>query len=512
MRFNSGKSIEMPNGKEQAPGISRRTTPSGWRTISKPFSATVRVLVNQPALLSVFILFLTTLSSCTTSSPQPPNIIVMLIDDAGYADFDFMAPGDLQTPNIDRLANQGMIFTDAHVSASVCGPSRAGLLTGKYQQRFGYECNPPATGVGLPGAEVTLAEALKERGYKTAAIGKWHLGDLPGMVPTAQGFDYTYTFLAGHRQYFPSDRDDAPGSRKRIIENGKHVTFEGYLTDVLGEKAADFIQAHGENPFFLYWAPNAVHTPMQATEEDLARFENHPRQALAAMTWSLDRAVGKITQKLEEEGLLENTLIFFLSDNGGATNNQSSNGPLNGFKGNEFEGGHRVAFFVHWPGTIVKPSRFPGLTSSLDIYATSLEVSGVQELPSGMDGVSLLPFLKGEKQGHPHEKLFWRKDHMAAVRVFNHKLIRVDSLGHRLYDLENDLGERNDLGALNSTKTAELLKELASWEVDKMEPLWEEGALWDEITWLIHQDLFENKTPQVTNPRQLREMKNKQKE
>ena len=233
-----------------------------------------------------------------------PNIIVILVDDAGYADFGFMGSKDLLTPHIDQLANAGMVFTDAHVSASVCAPSRAGLLTGRYQQRFGFECNALAHFEGIDPNQMTIAEALRPTGYKTAVFGKWHVGDLPQARPNNRGFDYSWAFLSGARDYFPNENQDVEGHLKSIRENDRFTTFDGYLTDVLANKAMEFIEANKTSPFFIYWSPNAVHTPMQATEVDLKKFEGHPRQHLAAMTWALDRAVGKLVSKLQTENLL----------------------------------------------------------------------------------------------------------------------------------------------------------------------------------------------------------------
>ena len=457
----------------------------------------------------ILLLSLLTLvvSSCSTlEKPDLPNIIVLLVDDAGYADFGFMGSEDLQTPNLDELAKGGMIFTDAHVSATVCAPSRAGLLTGKYQQRFGFECNALTHFSGIDTAQATIAEVVKTAGYKTAAFGKWHVGDIPEARPHRRGFDYSWTFLSGARSYFPNEIEDQEGHIKSIRENDQFTTFEGYLTDVLGQKAVEFIDQNKQSPFFIYWSPNAVHTPMEATEEDLAKFAGHPRQKLAAMTWSLDRAVGQIKRKLEQEKLLDNTLIFFLSDNGGASSNQSSNLPLKGYKGNKYEGGHRIAFFAHWPKIIPEGQTFTGLTSALDIFATALDVSGAQLEDDSIDGVSLLPFFKGEKTGNPHGKLFWRKEGMAASRHGSKKLIRVDSLGYRLYDLTTDLGESQDLSLSDTIQLEEMVDDLRSWEGQLMDPLWVESFEWNEVTWWVHHDLFNNQKVRATNPAQLKRL------
>lgn len=463
------------------------------------------------ASLVVLAVLFSGIMSCQVSQSKKkagentkPNVIVLLVDDAGYADFGFAGSEDLETPNIDKLAQDGVVFSDAHVSATVCGPSRAGLITGRYQQRFGFECNPSGSYTGVDLAEETIGDAMKKAGYVTGAFGKWHLGTGPDYRPNARGFDYFWGFLAGGRHYFPNARQDQPGEVHSIRENDNFTEFEGYLTDRLGDKAVEFIDRNKANPFFIYWSPNAVHTPMEATEEDLARYEGHPRQELAAMTWALDRAVGNIKDKLEKEDLLDNTLIFFLSDNGGAHNNQSSNAPLKGFKGNKYEGGMRVPFFVHWPAQIDGGKTFNGLTSALDIFATSLDAAGASaEAFSNLDGTSLLPFLKEGKDEDPHRELFWRKDQAAAARIGDYKLIRVERLGYRLYNLRENLGETIDLTDQNEKAFNNLKSKLSNWENDMMKPLWTEGQTWDTITWMIHQDLFLNREVRVKNPGQL---------
>ena len=450
------------------------------------------------------ILLIGAVSFKQKSESKLPNIIVILIDDAGYADFGFMGSKDLQTPNLDILAKSSVVFSDAHVSASVCSPSRAGLLTGKYQQRFGYECNEGEGYTGMDTAQVMLPKLLKSQGYTTAAFGKWHVGFNSNQHPLAKGFDYYYGFLSGGRSYFyQPNKDDRTGSKNALIENHQQVPFDGYLTDVLGNKAVNYIQQNKEQPFFMYWAPNAVHTPMEASEADMQKFANHPRQKLAAMTFALDRAVGNIINELKRQGIFENTLIFFLSDNGGANNNQSTNYPLKGFKGNKFEAGHRIPFLISWPKQL-QHQKYSGLSSSLDIFPTVLEAAGLNKLNTkGLDGVSLLPFLKGKKTTAPHELLVWRKDAEAAVRYRQFKLIQVKGLEDRLYNLDTDLGETKDLRSAEPAVYLNLKTQLLNWEKSKMKPLWTEGAIWDTITLMIHDDLMNNRKVRVSDPQQL---------
>ncbi|BAX82400.1 hypothetical protein ALGA_4109 [Labilibaculum antarcticum] len=453
-------------------------------------------------------MLLVTLASCQIGSQtEKPNIIVILADDAGYADFGFNGCEDLKTPNIDNLAQQGVVFSDAHVSSSVCSPSRAGIITGRYQQRYGHECNEGDGFTGLPKTEISLAKRLKTQGYNTAAFGKWHLGYAEGYHPNDRGFDYFYGFLAGGRSYFPDENNDRLGDTHAILENKKHVLFDGYLTDVLGVKASQYIEKNEGQPFFMYLAYNAVHTPMHATKEDLALFEGHSRQTLAAMTWALDRSVGNVIKTLKDKKMLDNTVIFFLSDNGGAHNNQSSNYPLNGFKGNEFEGGHRVPFLVYWKDKL-KVGSYDGLSSSLDIGATACALAGVKgdfNLP--LDGVNLMPYISGEKSEPPHDKLFWRKDKMAAARVGDYKLVRVQGLKSTVYDLDTDLGEKDNLAIEKPELKDQLENELKSWEEQMISPLWTEGHRWDTITYMIHEDLMLNRTVRVKDPSQLKEYK-----
>ena len=440
-------------------------------------------------------------------SARQPNILVILLDDAGYNDFGFMGSPDLPTPHIDQLAALGTVFTDAHVTATVCSPSRAGLMTGRYQQRFGHEMNVPPDDAGMDPAESTLGDVLGAAGYATFCIGKWHLGNRTMFHPNNRGFDEFYGFLEGSRSYFPNPAIDHPESYRAILHNREQVDFEGYLTDVFTDRAIQSLDTAGERPWFLYLSYNAPHTPMDAKPEDLARFAGHPRQRLAAMTWSVDENIGRLTAALEARGELEHTLIFFLSDNGGAGmhNNQSSNAPLKGWKGNKYEGGHRVPFFVTWKGTLPAGARFDGLSSSLDVFATAVAAAGLPGTSGKpLDGVNLLPFLTGEQSGPPHTQLFWRKDQIAAMREGSLKLIRVEGLGYRLYDLASDPTESDDLSLLRPEVLARMGHRLIAWDRAQALPRWYEGEDWNHVTYEIHRALMENEEPRFLNPGQMR--------
>jgi len=446
-----------------------------------------------------------------STKQKPPNVIVVVVDDAGYLDFGFMGSKDLDTPHIDQLAKDGVYFTDAHVSATVCAPSRAGLITGKYQQRFGFEANHTGdkhTGdIGLSDDATTLADVFKENNYNTVAIGKWHLGETKTDQPKQRGFKDFYGFLSGGRSYFPIKN---PPATHALQHNGKRVIFDGYLTDVLGDYAVDYVQKNKDNPFFMYLAYNAVHTPMHAKEEDLIKYKDHPRKELAAMTWSLDQNIGKLHNKLKELDLLDNTLIYFISDNGGAHNNSSNNGELKGWKGNKFEGGHRVPFIVSWPAKIEKNQKFTGLTSSLDIFTTSIAAADIKVSEDlSLDGVNLLPYLMNEKSGNPHKKLYWRKLEEAAARHGDYKLIRLKNHGSVLYNLSKDIGEMNNLADSDTLTLNNLSKGLSTWESKLIDPLWKEDKDWMNITYHIHKKLMENKPVLYMSPNGVKNHLNK---
>ena len=428
-----------------------------------------------------------------SGEPKKPNIIVILADDAGYADFGFMGSKEIKTPNIDALAAQGRVFTDAHVAATVSSPSRAMLMTGRYGQRFGYECNA-GVGQGLPQDEEIMPALLKKEGYRTACIGKWHLGTHPFQHPNAKGFDTFYGLIGGSRSYFYNPKgDDRPKSGNRYQYNDESLSFEEYFTDELTQKAKQVIN-ESDQAFMMYLSYTAPHSPNHTTKEDLALFEGHPRQVYAAMMWALDRGIGEVVEELKRTGKFDNTIIFFTSDNGGATTNNSSNLPLKGFKGNKFEGGHRVPFFAVWGDQWTSSENFTGLTSSLDIFATLVDVLDIskKELNKPLDGESLQAYLNGKKKGNPHDVLFWRKMDSRAIRYGDYKLTITRGVDSVLYNLANDLEEQENLIQKEPKMAAKLMKKLADWEEHCcITPTWIEDG-WAPITNGYHRRLMNN--------------------
>ena len=458
-------------------------------------------MINLRLFVFILLLSVNQLAAQNTNA-QLPNIIVILIDDAGYADFGFMGSNDLKTPHIDQLASEGIIFTDAHVSATVCAPSRAGLITGRYQQEFGFEANHTGDAqsdeLGLPADVKTIADVLKTRSYNTYAIGKWHLGHLEDDYPDQRGFDQFYGFLGGARSYFPLKN---PNFNQTLRDNRKPVTFGGYLTDVITDKAISYIKTSKANPFFMYLAYNAVHTPMHAKKEHLEKFKGHPRKKLAAMTWSLDENIGRINACLKALDLDDNTIVFFLSDNGGAYSNLSSNAPLKGAKGNKFEGGHRVPFILKWPKKLPSGIRYHGLTSALDIFTTSIAAAGIKADKSwNLDGVDLTVSVLNKSLKPPHQYLFWRKLQEYAVRYNNYKLVGLKTYGSRVYNLTNDLGENKDLSNLEPKTSKNLIKAFRKWESTVTKPLWREGDAWESVTFHIQKQLMDNAEVKYRDP------------
>jgi len=422
----------------------------------------------------------------SSNQDDPPNIVFLFADDAGYGDFGFQNSKNFDTPNLDRLAQKSIKFTQAYTTAAVCGPSRAGLMTGRYQQRFGVEENnvPSAmstaglTGedMGLPLDQKTIADYLKNEGYRTAYLGKWHLGGADRYHPLKRGFDEFYGFRGGARSYFAYETP--PKDSLRRMERGfrNFTEHEGYLTDVLADEAVSFIDQNKDNPFFLYLSFNAVHTPMHYLNEDLpqkSRIQREHRQQLYAMTKAMDRACGEILDKLDDLKLTGNTLIIFTNDNGGAWINYSSNEPLSGVKGTHLEGGIRVPFLLSMGDHFAGGTNYDHPISTMDLLPTFVDVAGgnVNELEN-IDGVSLIPFLDGTKNGSPHETLYWKKETRAAIREGDWKLIRLPDRPALLYDLSNDLSEQIDLSQKHPKKVKKLYKKLFDWEVTLKRPIW----------------------------------------
>ena len=415
-----------------------------------------------------------------TESPEggpPPNVIVILADDLGYADVGFQGLTDFATPNIDRLAASGIRFTNGYVSHPFCSPSRAGLLTGRYQHRFGHIHNPKfRAGEGLPLSETLLPEMLAPAGYVSGIVGKWHLGDAPQFRPRERGFDEFFGIVGGGHDYFKSNGARAGEYLIPLSANGEHVPVDGYLTEQLTDAALDFVRRHSGSPFFLYLAYNAPHGPLQAPPELLERvksIEDPRRRTYGAMVTAVDDGVGEVLALVAELGLTQSTLVFFLSDNGGPTPaNASDNSPLRAIKGSVYEGGVRVPFVVAWPETLAAGAQYDPPVSSLDIFPTALAAAGV-ELPSNLDGVDLTPYLAGTARDVLHRKLYWYNDDRAqyAVRTADRKLVRKSDGKAELYAIVDDISERNDIGA-EDPAVVELEDAVDSWHAEHPPAAW----------------------------------------
>jgi len=445
------------------------------------------------------------LFSCSIDSDSKPNIIIILADDAGYSDFGFMGSDEIKTPNIDQLALDGVTFNNAYVSASVCSPSRAGLLTGMYQQRFGHECNLDSdVNNSFDPNQITIAEALKTEGYNTGLIGKWHLGDKTQNHPLKNGFDYFWGFISGARNYFYDPNEKSRNSIRNVVENYSETNFEGYLTDVLGNKAVNFIDKNHQSntPFFLFLSFNAPHTPMQAKNEVLEKFKDNPRSVYASMMWSMDEAIGNVIDGLKENNQYDNTIIYFLSDNGAAMSNDASPFPFKGWKGNQYEGGIKTPMIMTWKNKIKSNTQFDGFISALDIFKTSLEASNVnKEFMINADGKNIMNFLNDNNI--KNENLFWRKDKMATVRSGDYKLIRLNDTSTVLYNIKKNYFEDDNIKSKQSKIHDSLLILLSDWEKRLINPNWIENKNWNIVTEMIYQDLMGNKDIRALSPRDL---------
>ena len=436
------------------------------------------------------------------AEPSRPNIVLIVGDDMGYGDIGVHGCRDIPTPHLDALAAAGVRCTSGYVSGPYCSPTRAGLLTGRYQTRFGHEFNPgggqrqrrqpqgqrqrTAGGGGRPGlplSETTIADRLGEAGYVTGLVGKWHLGTGERFHPQRRGFDEFFGFLGGAHTYFP-------GENARILRGETPVEEKEYLTDAFSREAVSFIDRHRDKPFFLFLSFNAVHTPMHADEARLEKFKhisNERRRIYAAMMSAMDDAVGNVLAKLRDAQLEDNTLVFFISDNGGPTmpgtsGNASNNAPLRGSKRTTLEGGIRVPFFVKWPARLPAGKVYDQPVIQIDILPTALAAAGVEaSADAKIEGVNLLPHLVGEADAPPHGALYWRLGPQMAIREGDWKLVRydpnVDGMSGRateskLYNLAADIGETNDLIAVQPEKAEALQAAWDEWNESNVAPLW----------------------------------------
>lgn len=415
-----------------------------------------------------------------------PNILLILSDDAGYADFGMHGSTEIKTPNIDALAAGGVRFSQGYVSSSVCAPSRMGLLTGRNQSRFGCGNNlPTSSALGLPASETTMADMLKRNGYTTYALGKWHLGHTPGHRPTERGFDHFYGFLGGMRTY--NKGGEKMSGLQRMYENEEVIPEEEwYLTDKLGDRAIEYLEMHcnsrKDNPFFMYLSFNAVHTPMEAAAADLAgidaaAFKNDKRRILAAMTVAMDRNVGRVLDTVKRLGLEKHTLVVFLNDNGGPNySNASNNEPLRGAKGSFYEGGLRVPFAVRWPGVIPAGRVIDVPVISFDLFATFGQAAGADLRSLELDGVNLFPLMLGKESRLPRDEFFWRikgSGGEAVLRKGDWKYYRSTRYKfEHLYNLATDPSEANDLSSTYPEKMEEMKKRVSVWEKQMQEPVY----------------------------------------
>ncbi|MEK7405855.1 MAG: sulfatase-like hydrolase/transferase [Acidobacteriota bacterium] len=411
------------------------------------------------------------------AAQRKPNVIFIASDDHGYAEIGVQGCKDVPTPNIDSIARSGVRFTDGYVSCPVCSPTRAGWTTGRYQQRFGHEFNPgPAEEAdrhfGLPLTEVTLANRMKQLGYSTGMVGKWHLGYRPEFHPLKRGFDEYFGFLGGAHPYLlgAGPRPDA------ILRGAEPAKESEYLTDAFAREAVAYIDRRRKDPFFLYLAFNAVHNPAQATEKYLARFssiQDQRRRTFAAMLSALDDSVGRVLSKLRETGLEDNTLIFFVGDNGGPTPNTTSrNDPLRGYKGQVLEGGIRVPFLMQWKGRLRAGSVYRQPVIALDVLPTAVTAGGGDVSKAGLDGVDLLPYVTGQKQGSPHQALYWRFGPQSAIRKGDWKTLRLPDGAAQLYNLAEDVGESRDLATTQPARLKELQTDYDAWNRQLAAPRW----------------------------------------
>jgi len=472
--------------------------------------------------------------------PRPPNVVFILADDLGYNDITFngggVANGAVPTPNIDSIGREGVSFAAGYAGNATCAPSRAAIMTGRYPTRFGFEFTPAPVAfermvgteaepgaivkpkffkdrlkdmppgstaatpeavntLSMPTGEITIAEVLKTRGYHTVHLGKWHLGGKTGSRPEDQGFDESLGFIAGASMFLPEKDKDVVNAKQdwdpidrflwpnlpyAVQYNGSPMFKpKGYMTDYLADEAVKAIKANKNRPFFIYFAPNAIHTPLQAKKEDydaLPQIKDHRLRVYGAMARNLDANVGRILQALKDEGLDQNTLVIFSSDNGGAgyIGLPDVNRPYRGFKSTFFEGGIHAPFFMRWPGAIPAGSSYPYPVGHVDIFATAAHAAGAA-VPTDrkIDGVDLMPFVQGKAPGRPHQVMFWRSGQYKVVRDGDWKLQSSEAQKKVwLYNLAADPTEQRDLSKTEPAQAQRLLAMIRQQDAESVKPIW----------------------------------------
>ena len=413
------------------------------------------------------------LAAPAASFAAQPNLVIFYADDLGWGELGCQGNPQIPTPNIDAIARNGVRFTNGYVAATYCSPSRAGLMTGRYPTRFGHEFNSVANRTGLRLDQVTLAERLRSLGYATACVGKWHLGGGLEYRPTRRGFDEFFGTLANTPFFHPTNFVDS-----RISDDVRPVTDPAfYTTDAYAERAIDWIERSKGRPWFLYLPFNAQHAPLQAPKKYLDRFSgitDEKRRIFAAMMASMDDAVGRVMAKVRALGQEDNTIVFFIADNGGPTQSTTSgNGPLRGFKMTTFEGGPRVPFLAQWKGRWPAGKVYDLPVMNLDVLPTAVTAAGGKpEASWQLDGVDLTPFVTGVNSTRPHQTLYWRYGPQWAVRHGDLKLVvsKGGSGKPELYDLSRDIGESKDLAATQPAKVRELQALWDKWSAEQAEP------------------------------------------
>ncbi len=442
-----------------------------------------------------------------------PNILIIMCDDLGYADVGFNGSKDITTPSIDALASEGIIFSSAHVCHPFCGPSRAGLMTGRYPHKIGAQFNlPPHSYMideGVSVDETYISKVLQQSGYYTGMVGKWHMGEAERFHPNNRGFDEFFGFLGGGHNYYMDqaqqryeklvkegkERYEIPEYMVPMQHNGKEIAETEYITDAFSREALRFIHTASEKdqPFFLFLAYNAPHTPLQAKKDDLELFshiQDLKRRNYAAMVYAVDRGVKEIVDALKANRELENTFIVFLSDNGGKVSAGANNYPLRDGKGSTCEGGHRVPMFIKWPDQIEGGQKFTYHVSTLDFYSTFARLAEAK-IPDDkvLDGKDILDKLLNGGNPHEHEMIFTlrHREGYSDVGVLkdNWKALRVGEKTWKLYDLEKDLGEEHNLSVQYPAVLESMVKEAEQWSQSNMQPRWfhddQTGIEWEEL-------------------------------